>query len=228
MSVLDEDQQAAIPRGYQTDINAHMGSNILLAMYAVMNLLVARKCHGPDSTVITEFVPLFVVFELICRNILVYHLRHSRSVIRGDAALEKPQENELLNTQPNLSDNDDHMIDEDEAANEDHMIDCEEPRLYDEPVVTLGEQNNYIQRDKVEVDSNNLQSSDDSATSSLSSYTGSANEYFGFSAICSEDAQINVRRIRTVVINAPFITVNTQCGGESEEPLKPFHIELED
>ncbi len=37
----------------------------------------------------------------------------------------------------------------------------------------------------------------------------------------------NFRRIHTVVINPSLIAVNTQCGGESEEPLNLFpDIEL--
>ena len=195
MSVLDGDQQATIFRGYRTDINTHMGSNILLAMYAVTNLIVARKCHGPGSTFITEFVPLFVVFELICRNFLVYQL----GVIRD--ATQEENENEILNQQPNMPDNEDYMI------------------------------NNREEPDRFEVDSNNL-SPDDSAASSLSSYTGSANECFDLSVICSEDAEIHRHHTCTfpiVLINSLFITHNTQCGGESEEPLNIFpDIGLED
>ncbi len=111
------------------------------------------------------------------------------------------------------------MIDEDEAANEDHMINNrEKPLLHDKPVVPLG---GYIQREKVKVDSTNT---DDSATSSLDT-----NESFKFSVVCSKGVDIHGQNTFQIVLNPPFITVNTQLGGESEEPLNIFpNIELDD
>ncbi len=110
-------------------------------------------------------------------------------------------------------------------ANEGHMIDREERRLHNRQVDPVGDQDDYVQRDQIDVDSNNFQSSDDSA----SSYTGSANICFAFPVVCSEDAEIHGQHTLQKIINPPFIAVNTQCGGESEEPLKIFpDIELDD
>ena len=108
-------------------------------------------------------------------------------------------------------------------ANEGNMIDREERRLHDRQVDPVGDQDDYVQRDQIDVDSNNFQSSDDSAS------TGSADICFAFPVVCLEDAKIHGQHMFQKIINPPFIAVNTQCGGESEEPLKILpDIELED
>lgn len=102
MSLLDEHQQAALPRGYiySTDVRTHKGLNILLAMYAIINVVVAQKCQGPDSTYITTFVPLIAALETVCRNIIVYYFGSSKLQFVPEAAEEQVLEPDNPNPLP--------------------------------------------------------------------------------------------------------------------------------
>ena len=58
---------------YQSDIGTHKGANVMLVMYAVLNLLVVFKSTTQESTV-TKLFPLFVALEFLSRPYIVYEL----------------------------------------------------------------------------------------------------------------------------------------------------------
>ncbi len=61
------------PLQYRRDIRTHQGANAVLIVYATTNVLVAiSENQGPNITLATKYVALFVAIEVVCRAWLSY------------------------------------------------------------------------------------------------------------------------------------------------------------
>ena len=64
------------PHQYQRDVRTHQGANAVLIVYAITNVLVAisENQGGPNVTLATKYVAIFVAFEMVSRGYLIYQL----------------------------------------------------------------------------------------------------------------------------------------------------------
>ncbi len=178
-----------------------MGSNILLAVYAATNSLVAWKCQGPESTFVTYAVPLFAACELICRNILVYYLDSSRAL---PTVLVKQEE--IYDPDQPLHD----PTDTDASTDIDASTDTERLR-HDTDTENIERMLDVLE-----------EGSDDSTVSTLSSHVGNVDELIEFSQFCSED----VKNEHTVPILNTMTTISFSAQWGFDSNLFP-NIELE-
>ena len=98
-------------KDYQSDIGTHRGANVMLVMYAVLNLLVVSKSTTQESTV-TKLFPFFVALEFLSRPYIVYELGRRASLANvGPVAAEGVDEGvcELIPEHMNSSEESDYF-----------------------------------------------------------------------------------------------------------------------